>query len=74
MWDQESGRLGATVGTAQHVGPDQALGPEPKCNGAPGVRVRWVQGLNELTSTFPRARDPGRRGGCAWTQRGPRPA
>ena len=60
------------MGTAQHLGPDQALGPEPKCNGAPGVRVQWTQGVNDFTSTFPR--DPGRRGGCAWTRRGPRPA
>ena len=41
------------MGTAQHVGPDHALGPEPKCNGAPGVRVRWAQGVKEFTSTFP---------------------
>ena len=74
MWDRESGRLGATVGTAQHLGPDQATGPEPKCNGALGVRVRRAQGLNEFTSTFRGARDLGRRGGCVWTRSRPRPA
>ena len=40
------------MGTAHHVGPDQALGPEPKCNGAPGVHVRRAQAVNEFTFLY----------------------
>ena len=39
MCDQDSGMLGATVGTAQHMGTDEALGPEPNPNGSPWKSV-----------------------------------
>ena len=54
--------LGATVGTAQHMGTDEALGPEPNPNGSP-----WKSVLGEdkvrISSLQPSHRgwDTGRR-------------
>ncbi|XP_035578432.1 uncharacterized protein LOC118356048 isoform X1 [Zalophus californianus] len=39
MCDQDSGMPGATVGTAQHTGTDEALGPEPNPTGSPWKSV-----------------------------------
>lgn len=42
MCDQDSGMLGDTIGTAHNIGPEEALGLEPKYRGRDPVSVCLV--------------------------------
>ena len=69
MCDQDSGMLGDTIGTAHNIGPEEALGLEPKYHGRDPVTVCQVGTRPERVHfNFPTGtRNQTGNDGCIWT-------